>query len=152
MGKELGQSGHQLLGVRLDSGDLVALSKAARQILDEEGFPDAVIVASNDLDEQSLSRIKQDGGAITTWGIGTRLVTAYDQPALGGVYKLAAIEDEQGFLDPRIKLSEQEIKTSNPGKQQVRRFLDKDGVPIGCLLYTSPSPRDLSTSRMPSSA
>lgn len=140
VGKELKKSGHQLLGVRLDSGDLVALSKAARQILDEGGFPDAVIVASNDLDEQSLSRIKQDGGAITTWGIGTRLATAYDQPALGGVYKLAAIEDDQGLIDPRIKLSEQEIKTSNPGKQQVRRFLDKEGIPMGDLIFLQDAP------------
>lgn len=140
VGKELREAGHNLLGIRLDSGDLVALSKAAREILDEGGFPDAVIVASNDLDEQSMSKIKQDGGTITTWGVGTRLATAYDQPALGGVYKLAAVENDQGLLDPRIKLSEQEIKTSNPGRQQVRRFYDQDGVPQGDMIYLSDAP------------
>lgn len=135
VGKELAALGHKLLGIRLDSGDLVALSKAARQILDEGGFPDAVIVASNDLDEQTLSVIKQEGGAISTWGIGTRLATAYDQPALGGVYKLAAIENAEGFLEPRIKLSEQEIKVSNPGRQQVRRFFDEEDIPEGDMIF-----------------
>ena len=140
VGKKLRAGGHRLLGVRLDSGDLTALSKSARKLLDESGFQEAVIVASNDLDEHSLSRIKQDGGKITTWGIGTRLATAYEQPALGGVYKLAAFENELGLLEPRIKLSEQEIKTSNPGRQQVRRFYNKDGAPLGDMIFLQDAP------------
>ena len=135
VGKELQAQGHRLLGIRLDSGDLTALSKAARKILDDGGFPDAVIVASNDLDEQNIGLIKQEGGQITTWGVGTRLVTAYDQAALDGVYKLAAIANEKGLLDPRMKISEQEIKTSNPGRQQVRRFFSEEGVPLGDMIY-----------------
>ncbi|MEL6831647.1 MAG: nicotinate phosphoribosyltransferase [Bacteroidota bacterium] len=135
VGDKLKERGHKLLGIRLDSGDLTALSKEARRILDEGGFPDAVIVASNDLDEQTITRIKQEGGKITTWGVGTRLATAFEQPALGGVYKLAAFENELGLLEPRIKLSEQEIKTSNPGRQQVRRFYQSDGAPIGDMIY-----------------
>lgn len=140
VGKELRKKGYEMLGIRLDSGDLTALSKAARKLLDEHGFENATIVASNDLDETALSKIKQSGGTITTWGIGTRLATAYDQPALGGVYKLAAITNEQGLLDPRIKLSEQEVKTSNPGRQQVRRFYDQNDVPIGDMIFLQDAP------------
>ena len=122
VGRELRQRGHEMLGVRLDSGDMAKLSIAARKLLDEGGFPDAAIVASNDLDEYRISALKQAGAAINVWGVGTRLTTAYEQPALGGVYKLAAIADEAGKLQPRIKLSDEEIKTSTPGVQQVRRF------------------------------
>ena len=140
IGKQLRASGHRLLGVRLDSGDLTELSKGARRILDEHGFEDAVIIASNDLDEQTVSKIKQSGGEITTWGIGTRLATAYDQPALGGVYKLAAIENEEGLLEPRIKLSELPAKVSNPGRQQVRRFYDEQGDLLGDMIYLQDAP------------
>lgn len=127
IGRKLADSGHQLLGIRLDSGDLVELSKAARRLLDEAGFTDAVIVASNDLDEYRIRALKEAGAPISVWGVGTRLATAYDQPALGGVYKLAAIENESGDWETKIKLSEQAIKTSNPGRQQVRRYFDENG-------------------------
>ena len=88
----------------------------------KECFPKAVIVASNDLDEQIITSIKQQGGKIGIWGVGTKLVTAYDQPAMGGVYKLGAIREETGDWLYRLKLSEQPLKVSTPGLQQVRRF------------------------------
>ena len=122
VGRDLRERGHEMVGIRLDSGDLAWLSQEARRLLDEAGFPKAAIVASNDLDERTITSIKAQDGAVTVWGVGTKLVTAYDQPALGGVYKLAAIRDDAGAWQPRIKLSEQAIKVSNPGIQNVRRF------------------------------
>lgn len=131
VGRELRQAGHDLLGIRLDSGDLAGLSRQARQLLDEAGFEHSVIVASNDLDEYAIRDLKAAQAPISVWGVGTRLVTAYDQAALGGVFKLAAIADEQGAWAYRIKRSEQAIKVSNPGIQQVYRFSDEAGRPIG---------------------
>lgn len=115
--------GHEMLGIRLDSGDLVELSLGARRILDEGGFPQAAIVASNDLDEYQVADLKRRGAKINIWGVGTRLATAYDQPALGGVYKLAAIRDDGEAWQHRVKLSDSPAKASNPGVLQVRRFL-----------------------------
>lgn len=134
VGKILRKKGHEMLGIRLDSGDLADLSKAARQLLDEAGFPNAAVVASNDLDEYKVKMLKEKGATISVWGIGTRLVTAYDQAALGGVYKLAAIKNEQDEWDYKVKLSEQAIKVSNPGILQVRRFSAK-GIPIGDVIF-----------------
>jgi len=122
IGKQLRDQGHPLGGIRLDSGDLAFLSIQARRILDEAGFTDAAIVASNDLDEHIIESLKQQGAKITVWGVGTRLVTAYDQPALGGVYKLSAIRKPDGSWEPKLKLSEQAAKINNPGILQVRRF------------------------------
>ncbi|TWU10953.1 nicotinate phosphoribosyltransferase [Allorhodopirellula heiligendammensis] len=127
VGHRLRATGHEMLGIRLDSGDLAWLSIEARKILDEAGFPDASIVASNDLDERLITSLKRQGARIDTWGVGTKLATAFDQPALGGVYKLGAIRDENGTWQPRIKLSEQTIKVSNPGILQVRRFERESG-------------------------
>lgn len=121
-GRELRESGHSLAGIRLDSGDLAWLSIEARRLLDEAGFESAAIVASNDLDEQLIESLKQQGAAINVWGVGTKLVTGGEQPALGGVYKLGAIRDDAGRWQPKVKLSEQLVKVSNPGIQQVRRF------------------------------
>lgn len=122
VGRKLRQSGHPLLGIRLDSGDLADLSIRARRMLDEAGFPDTVIVASNDLDEHAIAELKRNGARIGMWGVGTKLATAYDQPALGGVYKLGALHDPaKGWLH-KIKLSEDPLKTSVPGILQVRRF------------------------------
>jgi nicotinate phosphoribosyltransferase len=118
----LKEQGHKMIGVRLDSGDLTELSIAARALLNEHGYQDAMIVASNDLDEFKIDRLKKAGALIDIYGVGTHLVTAYDQPALGGVYKLAAIEQADGTWRDCIKLSEEPIKTSNPGVQQVRRY------------------------------
>jgi nicotinate phosphoribosyltransferase len=127
VGRQLRERGHEMVGVRLDSGDLAYLSIEARKILDEEGFPDAVIVASNDLDERVIASLKDQGATIGVWGVGTKLATCYDQPALGGVYKLAAIRGPDEAWDYKVKLSEQAIKVSNPGVQQVRRFRNSDG-------------------------
>jgi nicotinate phosphoribosyltransferase len=121
-GRLLRGRGHSLGGIRLDSGDLAWLSIEARRMLDEAGFEKAVIVASNDLDEQLIESLKAQGAAIGVWGVGTKLVTGGDQPALGGVYKLSAIRDDAGRWQPKVKLSEQAVKVSNPGIQQVRRF------------------------------
>ncbi len=122
VGKWLQENGHQLIGVRLDSGDLADLSREARILLDSAGFKNAQIYATNDLDEKVIESLKAQGAAITVWGVGTRLVTAQDDPALGGVYKLAAVRKPGEEWIPRIKISEQPIKTSNPGILQVRRF------------------------------
>lgn len=122
VGNQLRAQGHELVGMRLDSGDLAWLSIEARRILDEAGFAEAVIVASNDLDEHLIESLKHQGAKISVWGVGTQMITGGSQPALGGVYKLGAIRDESGQWEPKIKLSEQAVKVSNPGIQQVRRF------------------------------
>jgi nicotinate phosphoribosyltransferase len=133
-GRRLRARGHEMLGVRLDSGDLAYLSIEARRILDEGGFPQARIFASNDLDEHLIQSLKLQGARITVWGVGTKLVTGGDDPALGGVYKLSALEDDHGRLQPKVKLSEQAAKVSNPGVQQVRRFRE-GGEFIGDVIY-----------------
>ena len=127
VGQKLREKGHEMVGVRLDSGDLAYLSIQARELLDAAGFPNASIVASNNLDEHVITSLKQQGARIGVWGVGTKLATAYDQPALGGVYKLSAIrrKGEEVWHD-RVKLSEQAIKVSNPGILQVRRFTRGD--------------------------
>lgn len=125
-GKKLRGQGHEMVGIRLDSGDLAELSIAARKLLDDAGFPAATIVASNDLNEYSITELKQKGATINIWGVGTKLATAYEQAALGGVYKLSAIRRKQGDWQHRLKLSEDPIKVSNPGILQVRRFRDGD--------------------------
>ncbi|HUA67261.1 MAG TPA: nicotinate phosphoribosyltransferase [Candidatus Saccharimonadales bacterium] len=122
IGRWLREHGHEMVGIRLDSGDLAWLSVEARKILDEGGFPKAQIVASNDLDENIIASLKDQGATINVWGVGTKLVTAYDQPALGGVYKLSAIRGKDGRWNYKVKLSEQSVKISNPGIHQVRRF------------------------------
>ena len=139
VGKEMRQQGHEMAGVRLDSGDLAWLSIEARRMLDEAGFAKATIVASNDLDEQIISSLKDQGAMIGVWGVGTRLITAYDQPALGGVYKLAAVRDAQGGWQYKVKLSEQTIKVSNPGILQVRRYC-QGGEAIGDVILDEQFP------------
>ena len=136
VGRELRARGHELAGIRLDSGDLAHLSIEARRMLDEAGFPDATIVASNDLDEHLIGSILEQGARIDSWGVGTKLVTCYDQPALGGIYKLGAHRDEHGAWRDVLKLSEQPIKISNPGVLQVRR-LRAGGQLTGDIIYDS---------------
>ena len=128
------EHGQEMLGVRLDSGDLAYLSIEARRMLDEAGFQNAQILATNDLDEHIIVSLKDQGATITTWGVGTKLVTAYDQPALGGVYKLTAVRYPGEPWSYKIKLSEQTAKISSPGIQQVRRFRDA-GEFIGDMIY-----------------
>ncbi|MEZ4774269.1 MAG: nicotinate phosphoribosyltransferase [Bacteroidia bacterium] len=135
VGKKLRTEGHEMVGIRLDSGDLASLSITARKLLDEAGFTDASIVASNDLDEYEMKTLKEKGAKINVWGVGTRLVTAYDQPALGGVYKLAAIRKPGGDWAYKVKLSEQAIKVSNPGILNVRRFV-ADGQYAGDIIFS----------------
>lgn len=134
VGLELRRDGHRLAGVRLDSGDLVELSRLARRKLDAAGLPDAKVVASNDLDEHRIVALKEAGAAIDLWGVGTRLVTGGGEGALGGVYKLSAIADDEGRLQDRVKLSEDAIKSSLPGVQQVRRHW-LDGRMVGDVIY-----------------
>ncbi len=134
VGRDLRQRGKELVGIRLDSGDLAWLSTQARKLLDEAGFGKAVIVASNDLDEHLIQSLKGEGAAIGVWGVGTKLCTAYDQPALGGVYKLAAVRHPGRPWSYRVKLSEQAVKVSNPGIQQVRR-MKRGGEFIADVIY-----------------
>jgi nicotinate phosphoribosyltransferase len=122
VGKILREKGRKLLGIRIDSGDLAYFSIEARRLLDAAGFEDTNVVASNDLDEYIIASLKEQDAKINVWGIGTKLVTAYEQPALGAVYKLAAVKNDGGQWDYKVKLSEQAIKVNNPGIQQVRRF------------------------------
>jgi nicotinate phosphoribosyltransferase len=138
-GNWLRSQGHELGGIRLDSGDLAYFSIEARRMLDEAGFPNAAIVASNDLDEQTIASLKDQGAAINVWGVGTKLITAFDQPALGGVYKLSAVRAGDGAWKHKIKLSEQASKISTPGIQQVRRFRI-DGSYVGDMLYDLDAP------------
>jgi len=137
--KQLREKGTELLGIRLDSGDLAYLSKEGRRLLDEAGFPKVSILASNDLDEYLIQSLKLQGARIDTWGIGTKLVTAYDQPALGGVYKLAALRNPDGAWDYKLKLSEQIIKTSTPGILQVRRYTNEQGF-VADMIYSEEQP------------
>ncbi len=114
-------------GIRLDSGDLAYMSKKARKMLDAAGFTDAVISASSDLDEYLIDSLKTQGAAITSWGVGTNLITSADTPAFGGVYKLAAVYDEEkGDYIPKIKLSENSEKVTNPGNKTVFRVYEKE--------------------------
>ena len=133
--KKLRASGHKFVGIRLDSGDLAYLSIEARRMLAEAGFPAATIAASNDLDEHLIASLKEQKAEIDFWGVGTRLITAFDQPALGGVYKLGAMRREGGQWQHRIKISEQVAKVSIPGMLQVRRFVVDDGGAIGDMIW-----------------
>jgi len=133
-GKRLREAGHRLAGIRLDSGDLLELSRASRRILDEAGFSDAAIVASGDLDEYRIAELKAQGAPIGIWGVGTKLATAYEEPALGGVYKLTAIRDEHGAWKRKLKTTDDPEKESNPGVLQVSRFT-KDGRFVRDVLY-----------------
>jgi nicotinate phosphoribosyltransferase len=125
--KKMRKKGLEMMGVRLDSGDLAHLSIEIRKLLDQSGFPAAKIMASNELDEQMISDLKQQGAKVTAWGVGTNLVTGKDQPALDGVYKLSAIKDEDGKWQYKLKISEQLAKVTNPGIHQVRRYWDERG-------------------------
>ena len=114
------------LGIRLDSGDIAYLSKEARKMLDAAGYPNAKVVASNDLDEATITHLKQEGARIDAWGIGTKLITAYDNPALGAVYKLVCLEDENGNMVDRLKVSENPAKLTIPGIKRVYRIINKE--------------------------
>ncbi len=133
-GRWLRAHGRELAGIRLDSGDLAWLSIQARRMLDAAGFASTVIFASNELDENVIASLKQQGARIGAWGVGTRLVTGAEDAALGGVYKLSAVREPGGLWTRRIKLSEQSAKISVPGILQVRRF-EAGGEYAGDLIY-----------------
>ena len=126
----------KLFGIRLDSGDLAYLTKKARIMLDEAGFPDAVISASSDLDEYLINSLMNQGAKITSWGVGTNLITSKDCPSFGGVYKLACIIDENGTEIPKIKVSENVEKVTNPGNKKILRIYDKASGKIKADLIT----------------
>lgn len=129
---EMREAGIELTfyGIRLDSGDLAYLSKKARKMLDEAGFEDAVISASNDLDEFLIDSLKVQGAAITSWGVGTHMITSKDCPSFGGVYKLSAVMNQAGDFVPKIKLSENTEKVTNPGNKMIYRIYEKESGKI----------------------
>ncbi len=134
VGEILRSKGKEMIGIRIDSGDLAYYSTKARLLLDEAGFPDAKIVASNDLDEHIISSLKSQEADINVWGVGTKLVTAYDQPALGAVYKLSAIKQEDGTWEPKVKLSQQSLKINIPGFHNVKRYFSR-GKAVADMIY-----------------
>jgi nicotinate phosphoribosyltransferase len=135
IGSQLRTQGHEMIGVRLDSGDGVALSIKARRMLDKAGFTNAKIVGSGNLDEYMIADLKQRGAKIDVWGVGTKLSTGQPDGALGGIYKLGAIRRPGGEWQYRIKLSEESAKTSVPGSLQVRRFYQADGKFMADAIY-----------------
>jgi nicotinate phosphoribosyltransferase len=132
--EQLKKKGKALKGIRIDSGDLAYFSNLARKMLDEAGFPEVKIVASNDLDEHIITSLKMQEASIDIWGVGTKLVTAYDQPALGAVYKLSALKSKNGDWVPKIKLSQQSIKINIPGHHNVLRY-SANGKAIADMIY-----------------
>lgn len=130
---ELRSRGYEPIGIRLDSGDLAYLSKRARKMLDDAGYPNAKIVASGDIDENILSSLHQQGARIDVWGIGTKLITSASNPALGGVYKLAAIE-ENGVWKPKMKISDTQEKITNPGLKTTYRIYDEENMAAADLI------------------
>lgn len=136
VGLEMRERGERLSGIRIDSGDLAWLAKMARRMLDEAGLTDCGIVLSNDLDEYTISSIRGEGAQVTSWGVGTKLATAYDQPSLGGVYKLSATrESAQDPWRDHIKMTESAAKLTIPGVLDVRRYYHEDGRLAGDMVF-----------------
>ena len=133
-GRRMRERGHRLAGIRLDSGDLAYLSNRAREMLDADGFEETQIIASNDLDPETIESLQAQGARIDVWGVGTKLVTCYDQPALGGVYKLTAIQDGDTWRTP-VKVSSDTAKITVPGQLGVRRFYDADGTARADMIW-----------------
>ena len=129
VGKELQAKGKKLLGVRIDSGDITYFSKEVRKLLDDAGLKDTKIVASNDIDEYIIKEIKTNGGIVDIWGIGTKLATCYDDPALGGVYKLVSLDDQ-----PKIKVANEVEKITIPSKKQIFRLYDEKNIMTGDVI------------------
>ncbi len=132
--KEMRSAGKQLLGIRIDSGDLAYYAKAARYILDQEGLPEVKILASSDLDEWIIESLRDQGAPIDIWCVGTRLMTSYQTPALGVVYKLMAADKGDGVLVPKIKISQNPMKVTNPGVKKIIRFYNGNDRMVGDLL------------------
>ncbi len=140
-GRRMRDRGQRFAGIRLDSGDLAYLSTRAREMLDAAGFEDAQIVASNDLDPETIESLQAQGARIDVWGVGTKLVTCFDQPALGGVYKLTAIRDGADWRTP-VKVSSDTAKITVPGMLGVRRFYDADGTARADMIWDGLSELD----------
>lgn len=138
IGRKLQKEGYPFLGIRLDSGDLVSLSIAARELLDNANFKDTKILASNDLDEYRIEAIKTKEAKIDIWGVGTRLVTAYDQPALGGVYKLVSIQNENGVWEHKAKKTDDKYKETMGGIYGLKRIENKGFFAKDVLYKTDP--------------
>lgn len=133
--KKLREKGYTPKGIRLDSGDLAYLSKKARKMMDEAGFPEAKICVSGDLDERSINSLLQQGAQIDSWGVGTKLITSNDLPALGGVYKLSAVIEKDGTIIPKIKLSDNTAKITNPSFKKLYRLYDREnGMALADLI------------------
>ncbi|MCL5736862.1 MAG: nicotinate phosphoribosyltransferase [Actinobacteria bacterium] len=144
--KELRAAGRPVrAAIRLDSGDLARLSKAARRMFAEAGFQDPLIVASNELTEDLIADLKRQGAPINSWGVGTHLITSSDHPALGGVYKLVAVKSNEGAWKPRIKLSSNPLKMTDPGRKRLVRYSDENGLYLADIirLYHEPADSDL---------
>jgi nicotinate phosphoribosyltransferase len=142
--KELREAGRAVRpAVRLDSGDLARLSKAAYRMFTEAGFDNPLIIASNELDEDLIADLKRQGAPINSWGVGTHLITSSDHPALGGVYKLVAVREGDGSWVPRIKLSSNPAKMTDPGRKRVSRYYDGDGRPLADIIRLEHEPPDL---------
>lgn len=136
VGLEMKSRGEKLAGIRIDSGDLSWLSKMARRMLDEAGLNDTSIVLSNDLDERTIRSILDEGAPVDAWGVGTKLATAYDQPTLGGVYKLSAIKHQgETRWSARLKVSESAAKLTLPGCLDIRRYYNEDGTLAGDMVF-----------------
>ncbi|MFH0824540.1 MAG: nicotinate phosphoribosyltransferase, partial [Pseudomonadota bacterium] len=138
--KEMKTAGHALMGIRIDSGDLAYFSKAARYKLDEEGFHEVKILASSDLDEWIIESLKEQGARIDVWCVGTRLVTSYQTPALGVVYKLMAVSRGDGRIVPTIKISQNPAKVTNPGIKKIVRFFNGNDRMLGDLIMAVDEP------------
>ncbi|MGI6591583.1 MAG: nicotinate phosphoribosyltransferase [Eggerthellaceae bacterium] len=141
VGLEMKERGERLMGIRIDSGDLAWLAKMARRKLDDAGLTDTGIVLSNDLDEFTIQSIRDEGAQVMSWGVGTKMATAYDQPTLGGVYKLSAVQDK-GCNEWRdcLKITEQTGKLTTPGVLDIRRYYHDDGHIAGDMVYDVNTP------------
>lgn len=138
---EMEERGDHLSAIRIDSGDLSWLAKMAREMLDEAGLEDVKIMLTNDLDERTIGSILDEGAPVDLWGVGTKLATAYDQPALGGIYKLSAIsEDEGATWTGKLKISESVAKMTIPGILNVRRYTGRDGKLAGDMVFDMDAP------------
>ncbi len=136
VGLEMKERGERLMGIRIDSGDLAWLAKMARRKLDDAGLTDTGIVLSNDLDENTIRSIRQQGAQVMSWGVGTKLATAYDQPTLGGVYKLSAVKDKgSDTWRDCLKITAQSVKLTTPGVLDIRRYFHDNGKIAGDMVY-----------------
>ena len=140
VGLEMRERGERLAGIRIDSGDLTWLSKMARRMLDEAGLTDCGIVLSNDLDEYTIRSIRQEGVQVMSWGVGTKLACAYDQPTLGGVYKLSSTKKGDGEWTDHVKISGSVQKLTTPGVLDVRRYYDEHGKIAGDMVFDQNMP------------